>query len=112
MAKVRRFNGDFYTIICPGCGEEHKIGSSWKFNGDFDRPTFFPSLLVRCGHYANPTLPCWCTHNADKQARGEEPSGFECYQCHSFITDGKIQFLGDCTHALAGETVELPNFEI
>ncbi|MGT2429227.1 hypothetical protein ACU4HD_11865 [Cupriavidus basilensis] len=24
--------------------------------------------------------------------------------CHSFVTDGHIQFLGDCTHALAGQT--------
>jgi hypothetical protein len=31
--------------------------------------------------------------------------------CHSFVTDGKIQFLGDCTHALAGQTVELPEQE-
>jgi hypothetical protein len=28
--------------------------------------------------------------------------------CHSFITDGKIQFLSDCTHSFAGKTVELP----
>ena len=28
--------------------------------------------------------------------------------CHSFITDGRIQFLGDCTHELKGQTVELP----
>ncbi len=21
--------------------------------------------------------------------------------CHTFVTDGRIQFLGDCTHALA-----------
>jgi len=27
--------------------------------------------------------------------------------CHSFITDGKIQFLSDCTHHLAGQTVDL-----
>ena len=30
--------------------------------------------------------------------------------CHSFITDGRIQFLNDCTHALAGHTVPLPPF--
>jgi hypothetical protein len=29
--------------------------------------------------------------------------------CHSFVTDGRIQFLGDCTHALANQTVELPD---
>ena len=28
-----------------------------------------------------------------------------------FVTDGKIQFLGDCTHALAGQTVDLPDME-
>lgn len=27
--------------------------------------------------------------------------------CHSFITDGEIQFLNDCTHKLAGHTVDL-----
>jgi hypothetical protein len=30
--------------------------------------------------------------------------------CHSFVTDGKIQFLSDCTHALAGQTVALPDW--
>jgi hypothetical protein len=29
--------------------------------------------------------------------------------CHSFITDGFIQFLDDCTHPLAGQTVEIPD---
>jgi len=28
--------------------------------------------------------------------------------CHSYVTDGRIQFLADCTHALAGLTVDLP----
>ena len=31
--------------------------------------------------------------------------------CHSFVTDGRIQFLGDCTHKLAGQTVDLPDWE-
>lgn len=26
-------------------------------------------------------------------------------------TDGRIQFLNDCTHALAGQTVDLPDWE-
>lgn len=30
--------------------------------------------------------------------------------CHSFVTDGRIQFLADCTHDLAGLTVDLPDF--
>jgi hypothetical protein len=28
--------------------------------------------------------------------------------CHVFIKAGMIQFLGDCTHALAGQTVPIP----
>ena len=27
--------------------------------------------------------------------------------CHSFVRDGRIEFLSDCTHELAGQTVEL-----
>jgi hypothetical protein len=30
--------------------------------------------------------------------------------CHSFVRDGQIQFLGDCTHALKGQTVERPEW--
>ena len=29
-------------------------------------------------------------------------------RCHSFITDGRISFCGDSEHALAGQTVDLP----
>lgn len=57
-------------------------GPGWSFNGDLDRPTFSPSILVYPSH---------------KQGR-----------CHSFVRDGKIEFLGDCDHALKGQTVELP----
>lgn len=31
--------------------------------------------------------------------------------CHSFVADGKIRFLGDCTHHLNKTTVELPIME-
>jgi hypothetical protein len=30
--------------------------------------------------------------------------------CHSFVTDGRIQFLNDCTHPLAGQTVDIPEW--
>ncbi|MGT2509205.1 hypothetical protein [Cupriavidus basilensis] len=35
---------------------------------------------------------------------------FECGVCQSFVTDGRIQFLGDCAHALVGQTVPLAEF--
>jgi hypothetical protein len=28
--------------------------------------------------------------------------------CHSWVTNGRIQFLSDCTHSLKDQTVELP----
>ncbi len=75
---------DRYLFFCPGCEEVHAIGPNWTFNDNFIKPTFNPSVLVT-GH--NPI-----------------------YRCHSFITDGKIQFLEDCSHKLVGKTVELKPF--
>jgi hypothetical protein len=31
--------------------------------------------------------------------------------CHTFINDGNIQFLADCTHKLAGKTVPVPDWD-
>jgi len=84
-----------YWFRCPGGCGDHRIivrwGASsgrsqpaWTFNGDMERPTFSPSLLVQ-----------WKNEEAKPRV------------CHSFIRDGQIQFLGDCTHALAGKTVPL-----
>jgi hypothetical protein len=28
-------------------------------------------------------------------------------RCHSFVNDGSVQFLGDCEHELAGQTVAM-----
>jgi hypothetical protein len=32
-------------------------------------------------------------------------------RCHSWVKNGEIQFLSDCDHALAGQTVPLPAVE-
>lgn len=104
-----------FTFLCPGCGQHHGVpighgkGPRWTFNGDVEKPTISPSLLVRGGHH-NPHAagrPCWC----DYKERTGRDAPFKCGVCHSFIVDGRIQFLGDCTHALAGQTVDLPPVE-
>lgn len=84
---------------CPGCGYEHAfhVGPQyptdlaagiarprWTWNGSFTAPTFSPSLL--------------CNKDIPEN------------RCHSFVTDGKIQFLGDCFHELKGQTVEIPDW--
>ena len=103
---LRTLEGERLGFWCPGCAEMHVVTPGWQFDGNYDRPTFSPSVLVRSGHYApgHPGPECWCTYNA---RHPEAPSGFRCEQCHSFVRDGQIQFLGDCTHQLAGRTVPL-----
>lgn len=73
-----------YVFFCPGCECSHLFDKRWTFNGDLDKPTFSPSLLCNPDH---------------------EPS-----RCHSFVRDGKIEFLTDCFHKLAGQTVEIPDW--
>ena len=84
--RINRQNGEFggYTIYCQGCKTHHVFDKRWTFNGDFEKPTFSPSMLV----------------NKDKPNR-----------CHSFVRDGKIQFLDDCFHELKGQTVDLLDIE-
>jgi hypothetical protein len=69
----------------------------WGFNGDLEFPTFTPSVLVTI-HWGN--------------GKPREDPEFEETEkrCHSFVTDGMIQFLSDCTHPLAGQTVNLPEW--
>lgn len=83
-----------YMFECPGCEISHAFDKRWSFNGNLDRPTFQPSLLVH-----------WTQYEPSKQ-EGKKYDEKECV-CHSFVTDGKIQFLNDCTHKLAGQTVEM-----
>lgn len=88
----------------------HVVSSGWAFDGNYDAPTFTPSVLVRSGHHVPEWEPgdhCWCTWNADAAARGEKPAPFECSVCHLFVRAGQIQFLSDCTHPLAGKTVPM-----
>lgn len=84
-----------YFFECPGCGSYHgvwttqknSLGAMWGFNQNLEKPTLTPSVLITI-------------------ERGERVPKVVC---HSFIKDGNIEFLNDCTHHLAGKTVELPN---
>lgn len=60
---------------------------NWTWNGNVDMPTVKPSVLTKGGTYEGET--------------------YIEHVCHSWINDGKVQFLGDCTHELAGQTVDL-----
>jgi len=99
---------------CPGCDEVHQVTTdssthpAWQWNGDLVKPTLTPSILVQSGHYAGGAAAerghCYCNF---KERTGKDTK-WKCGVCHSFVTDGRIQFLSDCTHPLAGQTVDLP----
>lgn len=85
-----------YIFHCPGCDFSHafitawsadagRTEPKWSFNGDFEKPTFSPSLL----YSGNPTVP----------------------RCHLFMVNGEIRFLDDCSHPFAGKTVPLGECE-
>ena len=86
-------SGRLFVFHCPGCGYSHPfhtvgdpaIRPQWAWNGSMDAPTFTPSLGV---FMTEPAM-----------------------RCHSFVTDGRIQFLADSHHKLAGQTVDLPDWE-
>lgn len=108
--KVRKMKGmGWYVINCPACGE-HVIavnppfsnGAAWSFNNNFDKPTFSPSLVVRTGKMVDPN------HPMSPDTMGERYNRI----CHSFIRNGMIQFLSDCTHELAGQTVPLLDVQL
>lgn len=101
------------TYWCQGCEEPHAITYApgrWTWDGNLEAPTFSPSVLVTSGHFTpdwTPDKNCWCTFNADHP--DEKDDRFECGRCHTFIKGGMVQFLDDCTHALKGQTLPLPD---
>ena len=96
---------------CPGCNCAHHVrvgsGNGWSYNGNPDSPTFSPSILVRAPMSIPPVTP----ENMDDYNKNPWPQTRIETICHSFITNGNIQFLSDCTHALANQTVPLPAFD-
>lgn len=105
--KLRSQEGGRIAFWCPGCKEMHRVTSAWTFDGNVTAPTFSPSILVTSGHYApGHTGKCWCDFNREHPG----DTSFECSRCHSFVRAGRIQFLTDCTHELAGQTVDIPDW--
>ena len=100
------------AFLCPACRCAHGVATGhgdrgWTWNGDAERPTITPSVKVT-GYEMN-------GEGLAMLERGEEPAVGERYPgrdtcCHSNITDGWIEFCGDCTHGMVGQRVELPEF--
>lgn len=73
-----------WLFWCPGCKCGHCIPNDgrWVFNGNPEKPTFTPSLLL------NATV-------APER------------RCHLYVTEGHLQFLPDCAHEFKGRTVPM-----
>jgi hypothetical protein len=85
LSKKLRKAEDVLIFFCPGCKTTHgvKLGrNGWLWNDDVNKPTFTPSLL--------------------STAQG--------IRCHLFVREGRLEFLGDCSHKLAGKTVDIPDW--
>lgn len=91
---VRREIG--FLFYCPGCKNSHMVTTvhekpCWDFNYDAERPTISPSYLV--------------------QIPASDDGKYPAVRCHSYIRDGRIEYLSDCTHDLRGQTVDLPDWK-
>lgn len=101
-SKIKRDTSNGAIMFnCPACNSTHCINfhptRMWTVTGTDDKPTFYPSVSVTTGRAVDPTfIP----------QEGDPPE-----RCHSYVTDGRIQFLDDCTHALKGQTVDLPDWD-
>ncbi len=106
VKKYEGYPGHYVGFKCPGCKGFHiiptadaNVGNCWSFNYNYEKPTFTPSILSR-----------WTRTPTDEEAAriiAGEKIEFQKMICHSYVTDGKILFLDDCTHTLRGQTVEL-----
>ena len=85
------------AALCPACGFEHVFGVDleehgkwgddspiWEFDGNYESPTFSPSMLSN-------------KDRADKH----HPL------CHSYLQKGTWRFLDDCTHDMPGSYVPM-----
>lgn len=101
MAKVAQIldkQGEAYAFQCPGCEMLHIIPVSyqtgfatrngkpkptWRFNGDMDKPTFYPDFKIE-----------W---------RGVKPPQY----CHLILREGEIIYLVETTHPLSGSRLSM-----
>lgn len=76
--------GPIGNRILPITLRERTQTPQWWWNGDTQKPTLQPSLMTRDGQHV----------------------------CHSFVTDGVVRFLDDCTHEFRGQCMELLEVDV
>lgn len=83
---VDKDGNETITWWCPACSIAHGVRvdgqNAWDWDGDVMMPTIRPSVLSRTGSIT----------------------------CHCHVLLGMLLFLTDSTHALAGQTVPVPDW--
>lgn len=82
-------------FYCPACDTLHAFAIErpaghepcWRFDGNEDAPTFWDSYL---SYYTHPETKKRVT------------------LCHLHLKAGRISYLNDCPHRMAGQTIDLP----
>lgn len=108
-----------FIFFCPGCQCGHGVwvsreagnGAKWSFNGNMEKPTFQPSLKIEASRFTakgKADYEAWAA--AGYPSRNGKPFESAPVICHTFVTDGVIHFLPDCTHELAGKKVPMVPF--
>lgn len=108
--RARLAEGGLVVFYCRGCRCHHGVqtdqaqpnpltGARWLWNGSLDSPTFSPSILVRG------TMPI--TDDEHARIMNGEHIDPKPLVCHSFVRNGRIEYLSDCTHEFAGQTLDL-----
>lgn len=98
ISKYLRRTTKGYSHWCPACGNLHEFPvddpqpkRTWTFDGNTESPTFNPSMNASWG---------W----------PDKPETLS--RCHYKLIAGKIEFQADCTHAMKGQTVPLPELPV
>jgi hypothetical protein len=107
-----------YAWFCPACKEMHPLPDGWKFDGNLERPTFSPSfrygpLIQTVNDENGQWLGAWLA--CDKDGNVVERVGLQAgdvpvmWCCHYIITAGQVAYCVDCTHAMKGQTIPMPD---
>ena len=103
VRESRNSDGTHHTWLwlCPACQCAHQCDDRWKFNGDLQRPSFLPhgteagSILIHAVTHSMPGAPDYEVCRP---------------RCHSYVRDGWVRYEPDSSHAMAGTSVELPDW--
>ena len=102
-----------YRLLPVMISGTRKGTNNWTWNGDIEKPTLKPSILTKTKIFTkrgNEDYKKWYDNGCPELVK---ETNFESEEviCHTWINDGKVIFLDDCTHEFKGQTVDLLNIE-